>query len=125
MSIDWNFPGNNFGTLSGIGEAGIETFKGSPCRSLAREVCQNSLDARLDPGKPVSELVSEEDMKGVDDSALLELCRQAVADNPGAAADYKAGKEKALKAILGAVMKATRGKADAVTAEKILLELLK
>ena len=30
MSIDWNFPGNNFGTLSGIGEAGIETFKGSP-----------------------------------------------------------------------------------------------
>ena len=53
MSIDWNFPGNNFGTLSGIGEAGIETFKGSPCRSLAREICQNSLDARLDPGKPV------------------------------------------------------------------------
>ena len=53
MSIDWNFPGNNFGTLSGIGEAGIETFKGSPCRSLAREICQNSLDARMDPGKPV------------------------------------------------------------------------
>lgn len=51
MSIDWNFPGNNFGTLSGIGEAGIETFKGSPCRSLAREICQNSLDARLDPGQ--------------------------------------------------------------------------
>ena len=38
MSIDWNFPGNNFGTLSGIGEAGIETFKGSPCRSLARDM---------------------------------------------------------------------------------------
>ena len=36
MSIDWNFPGNNFGTLSGIGEAGIETFKGSPRRSPAR-----------------------------------------------------------------------------------------
>lgn len=53
MSIDWNFPSNNFGTVSGIGEAGIETFKGSPYRSLAREICQNSLDARLDPGKPV------------------------------------------------------------------------
>ena len=33
MSIDWNFPSNNFGTVSGIGEAGIETFKGSPYRS--------------------------------------------------------------------------------------------
>lgn len=53
MSIDWNFPSNNFGTVSGIGEAGIETFKGSPYRSLAREICQNSLDARLDPEKPV------------------------------------------------------------------------
>ena len=53
MSIDWNFPSNNYGTLSGIGEAGIETFKGSPYRSLAREICQNSLDARLDISKPV------------------------------------------------------------------------
>ena len=53
MSIDWNFPSNNFGTISGIGEAGIETFKGSPYRSLAREICQNSLDARLDASKPV------------------------------------------------------------------------
>ena len=40
MSIDWNFPSNNFGTVSGIGEAGIETFKGLPYRSLAREICE-------------------------------------------------------------------------------------
>ena len=53
MSIDWSFPSNNYGTLNGIGEAGIETFKGSPYRSLAREICQNSLDARLDTNKPV------------------------------------------------------------------------
>ena len=92
---------------------------------LRMNMAKSTLEKMLDTGKPVSELLSEEDMKGVDDSALLELCRQAVADNPGAAADYKAGKEKALKAILGAVMKATRGKADAVTAEKILLDLLK
>lgn len=53
MSIDWSFPSNNYGMLNGIGEAGIETFKGSPYRSLAREICQNSLDARLDMSKPV------------------------------------------------------------------------
>lgn len=53
MSTDWSFPSNNYGTLNGIGEAGIETFKGSPYRSLAREICQNSLDARLDKSKPV------------------------------------------------------------------------
>ena len=52
MSIGWNFPSNNYGTLNGIGEAGIETFKGMPYRSLAREICQNSLDAKIGD-KPV------------------------------------------------------------------------
>ena len=53
MAIEWSFPSNNFGTLNGIGEAGIETFKGAPYRSLAREICQNSLDARSSKSKPV------------------------------------------------------------------------
>lgn len=51
--IGWNFPGNNFGQTIGISEAGIETFKGLPTASLAREVCQNSLDAVDDITKPV------------------------------------------------------------------------
>lgn len=53
MSIGWKFPSNNYGTLNGIGEAGIETFKGTPYKSLAREICQNSLDAKKDVDKPV------------------------------------------------------------------------
>ncbi|MGN1114929.1 MAG: hypothetical protein ACI4RC_07405 [Oscillospiraceae bacterium] len=53
MANGWNFPSNNFGTVTGIGEAGIETFKGSTYRSLAREICQNSMDARYDKTKPV------------------------------------------------------------------------
>lgn len=58
MAIEWSFPSNNFGTLNGIGEAGIETFKGAPYRSLAREICQNSLDARLSKQKPVRVIFS-------------------------------------------------------------------
>ena len=53
MAIGWNFPSNNYGTLNGIGEAGIETFKGMPFKSLAREICQNSLDAKTSDSKPV------------------------------------------------------------------------
>ncbi len=53
MAIGWNFPSNNNGDENGIGEAGIETFKGSLFSSLAREICQNSLDARNDENKPV------------------------------------------------------------------------
>lgn len=51
--IGWNFPYNNYGQITGISEAGIETFKGSPIKSLAREICQNSLDAVKDENKAV------------------------------------------------------------------------
>ena len=54
MSIGWNFPGNNNGQINGISEAGIETFKGTLIASLTREICQNSLDAKLpESNKPV------------------------------------------------------------------------
>ena len=45
MKICWNFPSNNDGKISGISEAGIETFRGDLLKSLAKEICQNSLDA--------------------------------------------------------------------------------
>ena len=48
----WNFPSNNYGQILGIADSGIETFKGTPIKSLAREICQNSLDAALDNNEP-------------------------------------------------------------------------
>ena len=48
----WNFPSNNYGQIFGIADSGVETFKGTPIKSLAREICQNSIDANLHNGKP-------------------------------------------------------------------------
>ena len=48
----WNFPSNNHGQIFGIADSGVETFKGTPIKSLAREICQNSLDAALENGEP-------------------------------------------------------------------------
>lgn len=51
-SKSWNFPSNNFGQISGIADSGVETFNGTPMKSLAREICQNSIDANLKNGNP-------------------------------------------------------------------------
>ena len=52
--IDWKFPALNYGTVSGFSNSGIETFKGTPLLSLARETLQNSLDAAdINEGRPV------------------------------------------------------------------------
>ena len=39
--------------------------------------------------------------------------QKAIDENPGAVADYLKGKEKALKSLVGAVMKESRGRAPA------------
>ncbi len=41
----WRFPSNDYGEKKGINDSGIATFRGTPLKSLAREICQNSLDA--------------------------------------------------------------------------------
>ena len=76
MSIKWEFPSNDYGMLNGIGEAGIETFKGLPYRFLAREICQNSLDAALVQSQPVRvEFMSSFLLdKNVPDFDTLKLC---------------------------------------------------
>lgn len=49
----WTFAPNNGGQESGINDSGVHTFKGFFYQYLARELLQNSLDARHDPNKPV------------------------------------------------------------------------
>ncbi|MHC1717221.1 MAG: hypothetical protein AB9883_00980 [Acidaminococcaceae bacterium] len=45
--MKWSFPSNNNGDINGISNSGVETFQGTPLKSLAREICQNSLDAAV------------------------------------------------------------------------------
>lgn len=51
--LKWIFAKNDGGRDSGLHDAGVETFKGNFDRYLAREMIQNSLDARHDPNNPV------------------------------------------------------------------------
>lgn len=45
--IEWRFPSNNYGETKGINDSGVALFKGTPLKSIAREICQNSLDAGI------------------------------------------------------------------------------
>ena len=78
-SGQWDFPDFGGGQTHGIdGDSAVSTFKGTALPSLAKEVLQNSLDARKDKSKPavvkfsVFEIPSS-DLPGKDDlyQALL------------------------------------------------------
>ena len=92
---------------------------------IRMNLVKSTLEKMLDTGKPYNEFLSESDLAGIDDNQLEVLCKEVLEKNPKAVEDYRAGKEKAVKALVGAVMKATRGRADAQKAEELLIALMK
>ena len=91
---------------------------------IRNNLAKSTLEKMLDTGKGALDFISESDMAGLDENALLELCKNAVQSNPKAVEDFKNGKEKAIKALVGNVMKNSRGKADAVAAEAKIKEII-
>jgi aspartyl-tRNA(Asn)/glutamyl-tRNA(Gln) amidotransferase subunit B len=76
-------------------------------------------------GHGAKQIVEAEGLAQISDSGELErLVEQAIADNPKIVEDYRGGKEKALGALVGAVMKATRGQANAGTVNELLKQKL-
>lgn len=82
MAIEWFFPTRGYGETEGLSNPGIEMFKGEPIRAMAREICQNSLDAAVcGTGKPVrvefeKNFIPVTDFPGMEAMRdILEKCR--------------------------------------------------
>jgi len=91
---------------------------------IKNNLAKTTLEKMLDTGKSAGEFISESDMAGMDDDTLITLCKKAVESNPKAVADFKNGKQKAIKSLVGFVMKESRGKADAALAETKIAEII-
>ena len=69
----------------------------------------------------VDELIEERGLKQISDSGEIEsLVDAIIAANPKSVEEYRAGKEKAFNALVGQVMKASKGKANPAQVNEIL-----
>jgi aspartyl-tRNA(Asn)/glutamyl-tRNA(Gln) amidotransferase subunit B len=88
---------------------------------LARQVIEAVLAGEGDP----DEVVEARGLAVVsDDSALTQAVDEAIAANPDVAAKIRDGKVAAAGVLVGAVMKATRGQADAARVRELILQRL-
>ena len=88
---------------------------------LARQVIDAVLTGEGDP----DEVVRARGLAVVsDESALTQAVDEAIAANPEVAAKVRDGKVAAAGVLLGAVMKATRGQADAARVRELILQRL-
>ncbi|MEU4519573.1 Asp-tRNA(Asn)/Glu-tRNA(Gln) amidotransferase subunit GatB [Amycolatopsis sp. NPDC024027] len=92
---------------------------GELTNKLAKEVVQGVLAGEGEP----REVVEKRGLKVVsDDSALLAAIDEALAAQPDVAEKIRGGKVAAAGAIVGAVMKATKGQADAKRVRELIIE---
>ncbi|MDR1684157.1 MAG: Asp-tRNA(Asn)/Glu-tRNA(Gln) amidotransferase subunit GatB [Elusimicrobiota bacterium] len=87
---------------------------------IAKEVFTNAWQS----GKSVEELLKNTGGQISDEGQLEAWAKEAIADNPKAAAEFKAGNAKAIGALVGNVMKKSQGKANPAVLNKIINKLL-
>ena len=88
--------------------------------SVSRQIGRDLLDEHLSSGASAAELLAGGAPSPMgDDETLLGLIEAAIADNPKAVADYRAGKP-VIGFLVGRVMQASAGAADAARVKALL-----
>jgi len=82
-------------------------------------------DEMYESGKLASEIVKKKGLKQISDTGELEkVCKKAIEANPQAVEDFKNGKDRAIGAIVGMVMKETKGQANPGVVDGIVRKML-
>jgi len=107
-------------------------LQGRLSRVVAKQVLDNALefarevtlsdDLARSVRKPIQEFIAELGLKDTSGTEDIEsLVAHAISQNSQAVSDYKAGKKAAMGRLIGEVMKASQGRADAKAVREILL----
>ncbi len=108
----------NVTVTPGTAHLKLTTF--APTITIA--TAKSMLEEMFNTGKSASDIIQEKGLAQISDMGELEkVASQVIQANPQAVADYKAGKEPALKFLVGQVMKATQSRAN----PKLVNDLLK
>lgn len=99
----------------------VELVKLVESGAVSNNIAKDILKEVMESGKDPSRIVEEKGLTQVsDESALMEIVRQVIAENPGPAEDVRNGKEKALGFLMGQVMRKTQGKANPSVSKPLL-----
>lgn len=89
--------------------------------TLTSKNLKDILDRVLEEDKTIDEIIKECGISNITDSSVLEeIVKKIVSDNPDSVSDYKSGKDRALKYLMGQIMKETKGSANPKLVNDIL-----
>jgi len=98
----------------------VELFQS---RTINNNASKQVLAEMFASGRDAGDIVDEKGLRKVDDADALDpIIDKVISDNDQAIDDYLSGKETAIRYLVGQVMKATRGAADANVAAELIQE---
>ncbi|MBI5387175.1 MAG: Asp-tRNA(Asn)/Glu-tRNA(Gln) amidotransferase subunit GatB [Verrucomicrobia bacterium] len=93
---------------------------------ISTKIAQDVFAEMFATGESPADIVEKKGLAQVSDTGAIEkFCDDAIAANPGPAADFRTGKAAALNFLKGQVMKLSKGKANPALAGEILERKLK
>jgi len=94
--------------------------------TLSGKLGKQVFDALWSGESDVDAIIEAKGLKQISDTGAIEaMIDEVIAANPSQLAEYQAGKEKLLSFFVGAVMKASKGKANPAQLNQMLREKLK
>ena len=94
--------------------------------TISGKIAKQVFDKLWNGTATADEIIETEGLKQITDSGAIEaIVDKVIAANPGPVEQYRAGKDKALMALVGQVMKETQGKANPGEVNKMLIEKVK
>lgn len=103
----------------------IELINKMEDNTLTSKNLKDILDKILEETSSIEEIIKSSGIENItDDSAIRDVVKAVIAENPGSVEDYKTGHDRAIKYLMGQVMKASRGSANPKMAMDILIEEL-
>lgn len=104
-----------------ISEVVTLVAEGTITGTVAKQVFEESFRS----GKAPLSIVEKQGLRQISDTgAISVLARDVIAANPNVVADYRRGKTQSIKFLVGQIMRATKGQANAQLVEQALTEEL-
>lgn len=93
--------------------------------TLSTTLTKQVFDIMWNSSLSVDEIIEQHGLTQLSNEHVIkDLVNEAIAANPTAVEEFRSGKEKALNALTGQVMKASKGKANPAQVQKLLREKL-
>jgi aspartyl-tRNA(Asn)/glutamyl-tRNA(Gln) amidotransferase subunit B len=121
LGIEKNIPGAKFPSYKNFAELMDLIFENKISSRVAKDILAMIV---VDDASPLKIATEKNMLQSSDESALKEIVKKIINENPEAAASYKSGKENALMSFVGKVIKESNGSANPQIVIKLLKEML-